>query len=260
MGKKLFALAATIMAIASQASAHEMIIEPGAFEAELGSELSVALQSTHVFIVEEEVEDVSKITAGITSGGKISPSDLRPNESALRIDFSVKVAEAGSSVIAASKEGEIWSVTNEGSKQGPRRELEAQGLKVVRSALTDKYAKSIVNASPDDVNFGTVLGQDLEIVPVTNPAEAKIGGFFQVKTLHKGQPIAIPVWATYDGFVSEYQNTYAYYTESGADGVANIKLTAPGIWIVRASKENDPGVEGEYDSRTIRSTLTFAVK
>jgi uncharacterized GH25 family protein len=237
-----------------------MILKPAVFEAEEGSELAVELQSTHIFIVKEEVEDISKITAGIVSDGEILPSELKPNEPDLRIDFSVKIAGKGTQVIAAKKEGEIWSVTNEGSKPGPRKALEDQGLKVARSALTDKYAKSIINASPDDENFKAALGQDLEIIPLTNPADAKTGEYFQVKALHKGQPTSVPVWATYDGFVREFQNTYAYYTESNAEGIANIKITAPGLWLIRTSIENDPGVEGEYDSRTIRSTLTFGVK
>jgi uncharacterized GH25 family protein len=239
---------------------HELIIKPSSFEAEKGAELAVELQSTHVFIVREEVEDVSKITAGIVRGGRVVPSELKENGAELRIDFSVEVEGDGSSVLAAEKTGEIWSVTNEGSKPGPRKDLEDQGLRVVSSAMIDKYAKSVINASPDDGNFSSVLGQDLEIVPVTNPADARVGEYFKIKVLHMGEPAAIPVWATYDGFVTEYQNTYAYYTESDAEGIANIKITAPGLWLVRTSKENDPGVEGRYDARSIRSTLTFAVK
>jgi uncharacterized GH25 family protein len=138
--------------------------------------------------------------------------------------------------------------------------LEEQGLKVVSSVMIDKYAKSVINASAGDVNFSSALGQDLEIIPVTNPSEARVGEYFKVKVLHRGEPAAIPVWATYDAFVTEYENTYAYYTESDSEGIANIRITAPGTWLVRTSKENDPGVEGQYDTRSIRSTLTFDVK
>jgi uncharacterized GH25 family protein len=258
--KALFALAVVSILGACPLWGHELIIKPSAFEAEKGTELAVELQSTHVFIVKEEVEDVSRITAGIVNRGRVLPSELKGNDAELRIDFSVVVESGGSSILAAEKTGEIWSVTNEGSKPSPRKVLEEQGLKVVRSTMIDKYAKSVINASSGDGNFSAVVGQDLEIVPLTNPADARVGEYFKVKALHKGEPAAIPVWATYDGFVTEYENTYAYYTESDAEGIANIKITAPGTWLVRASKENDPGVEGQYDARSIRSTLTFAVK
>jgi uncharacterized GH25 family protein len=260
MRKTIFAATAAVLFFSCSAFAHELIIKPSAPKAEKGAELAVELQSTHIFIVKEEVEDISKIKAGIADGGKLIESPLSPNDPELRIDFSVKVRDSGSSLIFAEKEGEIWSVTNEGSKPGPRKALEDQGFKVTRSTLNDKYAKAFVNISEDDGNFDTVLGQDLEIVPVTNPAAAKVGEYFKVKILHKGQPVPTPVWATYDGFCAEFQNTYAYYTEADSEGVANIKITAPGLWIIRTSKDGDPGAEGEYDSRSLRSTMTFTVE
>ncbi|MDR1873447.1 MAG: DUF4198 domain-containing protein, partial [Synergistaceae bacterium] len=74
------------------------------------------------------------------------------------------------------------------------------------------------------------------------------------------QPASLPVWATFDGFAPELQNTYAYYTESSAEGIADVRITAPGFWIVRAARDGEPGVEGEYDVRNLRSILSFEVK
>ncbi|MDR3354472.1 MAG: DUF4198 domain-containing protein [Synergistaceae bacterium] len=260
MRKIMCSAVALLIMFAASASAHELIIKPTKMTTEKGEVLPVELQSTHVFIVKEEMEDISFIKAGIYRDGKLEESKLTGNEPELCIDFSVEIKDDGSSLIAANKIGDIWSVTNEGGKPGPRKKHEDQGLKVVRSTLTDKFAKAIVNSSEGDKNFSTVIGQELEIVPVTNPANAAVGGYFQVKILFKGEPASLPVWATYDGFCGEYQNTYAYYTESGSDGVANIKITSPGLWIVRSSIDREPGVEGEYDSRSIRSILTFQVK
>jgi len=78
--------------------------------------------------------------------------------------------------------------------------------------------------------------------------------------LFKGQAAALPVWATYDGFALDLDNTYAYYTESNSEGIAKVKITAPGFWIVRATKDGEKGVEGEYDVRNLRSILSFEVK
>jgi uncharacterized GH25 family protein len=260
MNKKLILIVALFVLSACPLSAHEMILKPSSPTAEKGSELAVELQSTHVFVVKEEVENVDTITAGIYSGGKLAASPITPNEPELRIDFSVKIQDDGSSLVIANKIGEIYSVTNEGSKIGSRKELEAQGLKVTRSRRTDKFAKAIVNASASDKNFAAEVGQELELIPVTNPADAKPGEYFKVKVLYKGQPTSLPVWATYDGFVTEYHDTYAYYTIADADGIANIKLERPGLWMIRAAMDDVPGVEGEYDARPLRSVLTFTVK
>ncbi|MDR1943688.1 MAG: DUF4198 domain-containing protein [Synergistaceae bacterium] len=241
--------------------AHELILKPTKFRAAKGEELPIELQSTHIFIVKEEVEAIPLIKAGVFDGRKLIESPLKPNDAELRIDFSVKIPDdASSTIVIANKIGDIWSVTPDGWKQGTRKSLEDQGVKVVRASLTDKFVKAIINPSESDKNFSTVVGQELEIIPVTNPALAKAGGYFKVKVLFKGQPASMPVFATYDGFVKEYENTYAYYTESDSDGIANIKITSPGLWIIRAAKDNEPGVPGEYDSRALRSILSMQVK
>jgi uncharacterized GH25 family protein len=246
---------------AAPAYSHELILKPADFEAAPGSELALELQSTHVFIVREEVEDITKIEAGAVSGGALVKSELVPNEPELRIDLSVKIPQGnGSTAVIANKTGDIWSVTPEGWKPGTRKSLEDQGIKVVRASMTDKFAKVFINASADDENFAVPAGQELEIVPVTNPADARVGEYFKVRVVYKGENASAPVLATYDGFVTEYENTYAYYTESGSDGTAAIKITSPGLWIIRASITGEPGVPGEYDSRNVNSILTILVK
>jgi uncharacterized GH25 family protein len=251
---------AWLLGCAGGSFAHELIVRPSKTEAAKGETLPIELQSTHQFIVKEEVENVALIKAGVFRNGRLEEVELKENEPELRIDYSVKIEDDGAVLVLANKSGEIWSTTNEGSQAGSRKELEAKNLKVLRAAKTDKFAKSIVNAGKDDTNFATVTGQELEIVPVTNPADAKTGEFFQVKVLYKGQPASVPLWATYDGFAPELQNTYAYYTESNSEGIAKVKLTAPGFWLLRAAKDGEPGVEGEYDVRNVRSILSFPVK
>jgi uncharacterized GH25 family protein len=264
MRKFVCALFALTLVFSAPALAHELILKPAKFTAAAGEELSVELQSTHVFIVKEEVEEIPLIKAGIFRDGKIVESPMRPNEPELRIDFSVKIPDdKASTIILANKSGEIRSRTPDGSKVGTRKSFEDQGIKVTSASKTDKFSKAIINASASDKNFAAVTGQELELIPVTNPADIKAGGsdkYFQVKVLLHGQPAAMPVWATYDGFAPDLQNTYAYYTESGSDGIARIKITSPGLWIVRASKTNEPGVPGEYDFRTLNSILTVSVK
>ena len=259
--KFMCSLFALLAVCAAPAFAHELILKPSKFDAAAGEELAVELQSTHIFIQKEEVEDISKIKAGIFQDGNLVESELKPNEPDLRIDFSVKIPDgASSTVVMANKLGDIWSVTPDGWQAVTRKSLEDKGVKVLRASMTDKFVKAIVNASPSDKNFSTVVGQELEVVPVTNHADAKAGQYYQVKILFKGQPASMPVFATYDGFVTEYENTYAYYTESDENGIANIKITSPGLWIIRASKDNEPGVEGEYDYRSLRSILSVQVK
>ena len=235
----LFSAALLVSALSGAAMAHELTLRANGKVTE-GAPLAVSVHSGHKFIVPEEVESLERVKAGPFVDGKLMPQPLTGNEKGLCIDFTVPEVKAGESLIVlAEKDGGVWSVTNEGGKSGAR--------------------KLILNASKDDKNFATAVGHPLEVIPVTNPADAKVGEFFEVKVVLEGQPYTGPVWATYDGFVTEYENTYAYYTEAES-GTAFIKITAPGLWGVRARQDGLPGVEGTYDSRTVRSFLLFEVK
>ena len=260
MLKRICALALMIMLIAFPAFSHELTIKADSNEMKSGEPFHATVQSSHKFIVPEEVEILSRVKAGIIENGKLIESELKANEPKLCIDFTVTPKDLSQSVIlVAMKDGESWCVTNEGGKSGARKDLEAQGLKVISANKYDKYAKAIFNTSENDKNFSKILGHPLEIIPITNPANAKIGEFFDVKILLNGQLYTGPVWATYDGFVTEYESTYAYYTEA-ENGEAHIKITAPGWWGIRASKEGLPGVKGDYDNLNLRAFLLFEVK
>ena len=260
MTKRIFIIALIFSLVSFPAFSHELTIKAKSNEMKANEPFNVTVQSAHKFIVPEEVEVLERVKAGIIEDGKFVEAEIRANEPELCIDFTVTPKDLSQSVIlAAIKDGETWSITNEGGKTGSRKDLEAQGLKVIRATKNDKYVKAFFNTSHDDKNFATVLGHPLEIIPVTNPADAKVGEYFDVKILLNGQPYTGPVWATYDGFVTEYENTYAYYTEA-ENGEAHVKITAPGLWGIRAYQGDLPGVEGDYDAFTLRAFIVFEVK
>ena len=79
-----------------------------------------------------------------------------------------------------------------------------------------------------------------------------------VRVLFKGQPLTTNVFATYDGFSKE-ENTYAYYTEGRGNGTARVKITQPGLWMVRVQHATRERTE-EYDRYVARAVLLFEVK
>lgn len=260
MLKRVIILSLILALVSFPAFSHELTIKAHSTAMKEGESFPVTVQSSHKFIVPEEVEILERVKAGIIEDGKFVPSELKANEKNLCIDFTVTPKNLLQSVIlVAAKDGESWCVTNEGGKSGARKDLEAQGLKVLSANKYDKYAKAIFNTSHDDKNFAFVVGHPLEIIPVTNPFDARPGDFMTVKILLNGQPYTGPVWATYDGFAPECENTYAYYTEA-ENGEAHVKITAPGWWGIRASQTGLPGVEGDYDHLNLRSFLLFEVK
>jgi uncharacterized GH25 family protein len=100
-----------------------------------------------------------------------------------------------------------------------------------------------------------VVGHRLEIVPVGNPAAAKTGDEITFKVLFEGKPLSTPVFATYDRF-SESETTYAYYTEAADDGTARVKITHPGLWMVRV-ENTVPEKSEDHDTYVARAVLVF---
>ncbi len=258
--KRIISVILLLTIAAVPAFPHELTIKAKSSEMKAGEPFNATVQSAHRFIVPEEVEVLERVKAGIIEDGKLTESKLTGNDSELCIDFTVTPKDtSGSVMLAAIKDGETWCVTNEGGKSGARKDLEANGLKVLTATKNDKYAKALYNTSHDDKKYSQVIGHPLEIIPITNPADAKTGEYFHVRILLNGQPYTGPVWATYDGFVTEYENTYAYYTEA-ENGEAHIKITSPGWWGIRAFQGGLPGIEGDYDALTLRAFLLFEVK
>ena len=109
----------------------------------------------------------------------------------------------------------------------------------------DTSTKTAVRTLPNYIGGEWVPSESGESLPVTNPATVKPGDEMTVRVLFKGQPLTTNVYATYDGFSKE-ENTYAYYTEGHKDGTAKVKITQPGIWMVRV-QHTTPEHTGDYD-------------
>lgn len=263
MNRKFLALvsAAALAAFSVvPASAHELMLRP-ADKAEAGTPVAMEIHSGHRFIVPEEVEDVEAIEAGIFVDGKFVKFPIKGNDAALCIDFTIPELPSGAAIVLANKNVDpwcIWCKTNKGWKMGGRKELEDKGFKVLKAMKFDKFAKLILNPVSGDDGYAAEAGTSLEIIPVTNPADIKVGDDVEVKIIAMGKPYNGKVWATYDGFDTEHENVFAIETEA-KDGKASFKVTAPGLWLVRAYSEYE-GKKDVYDKLSLRAMTEFYVK
>lgn len=121
----------------------------------------------------------------------------------------------------------------------------------------EKFSKALIVVDADDENYEKILAHQLEIVPVSNPAAARVGDELAFKILFEGKPLQTYVYATCDGF-SRHYNTYAYATESG-DGIAHVKVTRPGVWMVRVEKRTQANAK-DYDLLSLKATFVFSVQ
>ena len=119
----------------------------------------------------------------------------------------------------------------------------------------EKFAKTLLNPAADNDLYKKNLGQQLEIVLLTNPAEIKGEGEIQIQTFLNGKPARTSLSITYDGYSKE-EDTYLTETETDDQGSATVKITQAGLWMLRiAHTANLTGQDA--DKHNLRAVYVF---
>ena len=237
------------------AFAHEFIIKPVQLTTDKGHVVPFSIVSAHVFMISEEMEPINQVDAKLVLNGKTTPLKLSENEMLMTLDGQIKPEAEGTAIITGHRKGIIWTQTTKGWKQQSKKGLKG----VISSGKYEKFCKTLVNVGKPDGAYNKVIGQRLEIIPMSDPTLAKVGDEIEFQTLLNGKPTSVEnMVATYDGF-SATPNTFAYFTEPYGNGITKLKITSPGIWMVRV-QHSDKAPTPDYDSSVIRSVLVFEVK
>ncbi len=249
------ALFALVLSQHGIASAHEFLIKPDVSPTgeQLKQKIPFGVISCHVFMKSEEMEPIENVEVFLVQGKKSTPVKLHKNESRLTLDGEVEAA-LGTSIIAGHRQGIVWTKTSKGWKQGSKTKYTG----VLSSGKYEKFCKTLIKRGKNDEGWKQVIGHNLEIVPLQDPSNVKIGEELAVRIMHQGKPLTTKVWATIDGF-SDHPNTWAYCTESDNQGTAYIKITAPGLWMIRTENINTQETK-DYDKHVQRANLLFTVE
>ncbi len=163
-------------------------------------------------------------------------------------------------ISARTKPGFYTMFTEKGRihhKIGPKTGLNG----VIQSLYYEQYAKCLVNVGQaEDDAFSRPIGHKLEIVPLENPYKLDGGYFLPVLVLFEGRPARYcQVLATYGGFSAG--DDYAYATTTNGEGIAKIRLTHWGIWLVKARLQlpAPEKLSDKCDQLSYTATLTFEV-
>ncbi|WP_419779248.1 DUF4198 domain-containing protein [Maridesulfovibrio sp.] len=239
----------------STAFAHEFIIKPVQLTVAKDHVVPFSIVSAHVFMISEEMEPIDQVETKLFLDGKTTQLNLAENKMLMTLDGQIKPEAEGTAIIAGHRKGMIWTQTTKGWKQQSKKGLKG----VIRSGKYEKFCKTLVNVGRADGSYNKVLGQRLEIIPMSDPTKAEVGQEIEFQTLLDGKPVSVEsMAATYDGF-SQTPNTFAYFTEPYGNGITKLKITAPGTWMVRV-QHVDKTSNPDYDSHVMRSVLVFEVK
>jgi hypothetical protein len=178
-------------------------------------------------------------------GDKSSPVDLKENHSLETLDGVVNVNRKGTAVLVGHLQEPIETVKAEGSNRSLKSKRE-------------KFAKGLIGVSGDDDGYKKASGQRPEILPESNLMKTRVGEEITLKILLDGKPLKSQVYATYDGF-SRRSMTFAYATESLDDGIAYVKVTSPGVRMVRVEKRIEANAR-DFELLSLKATLVFSVQ
>lgn len=260
MFQSKFATGAMIGAIAlmasSAANAHEFIASQSPMAAKIGAEATLVLDSTHQAGIPEEAEELKHVAAKIMTAGNSSDIEIVINDNAPNLIGRFDVPETAA-WISAHRAGVVWSQTPDGWKSGGATEH----ADAIASARYEKFAKLLTGGTGDKAFVTTPIGTKLEIVPLSDPRDTKIGDDAEFRVLLDGHPLTTSVLATYAGF-TDTPNSWAYATETLAtengSGIAKVRISAPGLWVVRVSADL-PDSEDGVGNHNLRATLSFAI-
>ena len=157
----------------------------------------------------------------------------------------------GSYWVSATYKPTFWSQNAKGWKQENMQQM----TDATYCEQTQMFGKSLVTVGDkaDSTVFKEKLGQELEIVPLKNPAELKEGEVFPLQIFYKGKPLAgETVIATADTVVvkdiesaEDHREIQGFSSKTDKDGKVNFLPLIEGLWkvkVVHKTAFSDPKV------------------
>lgn len=242
------ALAAALLAI--PALAHDMWITID--KPQVGQPAHILVGYGHAFPVNEGTE-ADKLMPAYLVGTK-GRVECKAGD---KLDFlSVAPLAEGSYLAVSGRQAQWYTNSPEGSQDKPKNQVPG-ATQCIRSV---KYAKAIFNLGQAAGDVSQPVGQNLEIVPLANPATLKAGSELPIQVLFEGKPLGgCQIFATFAGFSPE-SNVFAFAAKTDKQGQVKVKAWHPGQWLVLAKHETPFSDPAECDKFYHSAALTFDLK
>ena len=245
--------------LSGAATAHEFTTTSSPTDVKPGDTATFTLDSSHIFGSPEEAEAAKHLSATLITRDQKTALDFKINPDAPNLIGTFDVPETAA-WLSAHRLPVVWSQTPDGWQEGGLD----QHTDAIAAVRYEKFAKHLVGAASGDGAddfVRTPIGDKLEIVPLSDPRDTAIGQDATFQILLDGQPLTTTVLATYGGF-TDTPSSWAYASETLTDergsGIAKVRISAPGMWVVRVAtdvSDQEQGIRGH----NLRATLTFNV-
>jgi uncharacterized GH25 family protein len=163
-------------------------------------------------------------------------------------------ADAGRTLLAARYDNGHWVKIGDNLYRNVSKRMAPNAIDSLWSA---KFAKSVTGA---DAPWNTVIGHDLEIVPLADPATARPRENLRVRVLFRGQPLAGAEVERGDGLTPMKEDELPRF-KTDADGVATIPLPKAGPVLLAIDHRVAPSETPDLAAADLyNATLWFALR
>jgi uncharacterized GH25 family protein len=225
---KLFAVAA-LVAVPALAAAHDFWVEqtPEGFLVRYGHRGAEVLAIDAAKVKAIRCVDASGAQKDVVGSARFAPKEIRVAESC--------------AAVSVFHDGGYWSLTPDGEVNLPKNKAQS----VVKSWASRQFAKWVDARSP---RAGVVLGDELELVPVTNLAKAHEGDKVTLRVLSAGQPVPNAVVAI----------DHRPIGDTDSKGEVRLRVRTAGVESISTSIRR-PHPAPEADAEVLEASLTFEV-
>ena len=271
-----------LAAAGSGAMAHDLWLAPETGHPAVGDTLQVRLGFGHKFPadrIDEKVraDTIKQVSALGPDGKEIALTRLGEDL------YSLPIKAQGPYLISALMESGFYSRGAEGMKRGNKKDL---------AGVTDCRFYRMTASAPVTAGKGggvpaaAPAGQALQVLPLAAVGSLKNGDTLPVKVLFQGTPLAgVRVRATYAGYQAPQPaqsdkpdpnlspreaaagrakghgaHHFPVDVKTDARGVAQLKLTAPGWWLVLTGHKTAYPDSAVCDQNVFKTTYTFQVR
>lgn len=265
-----FMIILLLVVLSSLSSAHDFFLYPSAFHIKQGDSVTIAIHVDDVYpgkFTKWNTQRIMRFEHWVGKD-KLNLASVNPlkDSSGVRI----KLERTGVHLFALDWTARLIELNSDDFKHY----LESEGLDHVLQLRKERgeeskpgkerysrYVKTFVNAS-SGVNeaFNQTVGQTIELIPLDNPCDRRVGDTLRVRLLFQGKPLVNALIAsTYKGF-TEKPDTYSQSSHTNQEGVVTIRLTHSGPWLIRTVHMLPLKDSKDADWESWWTSMTFDVR
>lgn len=251
MIKKLGLVAFISVLFSIQSSAHDFWVD-----GYNGSTFKATLGYGDDFTPEKIAEDRVSIFEPLVLIDKDLKSVTLKNEGENYQYISQKALDDGTYILQGTYKTTYWTKTDDNKWHMGKTKKDIQNSSYCWQ--TSSFAKSIINIGNDTNDFvSKPIGQRLEIVPLDNPSNFKVGVPFKVKVLLDEKPAKlVELKGTFESFG---ENKFAFLGTTDLKGEIEVTALRGGKWILMTNSKKVYGND-KCDEISYNSTLTFIIQ